>query len=67
MAAISKPFRVTLAQVQGAGKGREYPALESVNLASDTTVTRNEAGEISSAAMTARYVERFCAYNKLKR
>jgi hypothetical protein len=67
MSAKNKPFRVTLAQVQAAGKGRTYPTLSQVNRQDDTAVTTNADGQISSAAMTARYVERFCTQNNLKR
>ena len=59
-------FKVTPAMVNAAGKGRIYPTLASVNLPGDPSVTKNDDGQISSPAMTKRYVERYVRTNNLK-
>lgn len=59
-------WKVTPAMVSAAGKGRKFPTLASVNLASDAGVTKNDGGQISSPAMTKRYVESYVRANHLK-
>ena len=59
-------YKVTPAMVSAAGEGRTIPTLASVTLSSDTEVTKNDGGQISSPAMTKRYVDSYVRANNLK-